>query len=211
VSENLKIWNQCKQPPKSALKRIVAGRLKGKTDINPQWRYQVMTEIFGPCGVGWKYEIVRVWYEEGSDKQVFAFAEVHVYIRENGEWSDPIPGVGGSMLVTAERSGLHSSDEGYKMAVTDALSTALKMLGVAADIYAGAWDGTKYITKEVKDKPISNEQVSTLAQLITETDTDSEVFCNHFGIDVPSNLPASRFAEAVWGLEAKKQRMANAE
>ena len=30
------------------------------------------------------------------------------------------------------------------MAVTDAFSTALKMLGVAADIYAGAWDGSKY-------------------------------------------------------------------
>ena len=30
------------------------------------------------------------------------------------------------------------------MAVTDAFSTALKMLGVAADIYAGRWDGSKY-------------------------------------------------------------------
>ena len=30
------------------------------------------------------------------------------------------------------------------MAVTDAFSTSLKMIGVAADIYAGRWDGSKY-------------------------------------------------------------------
>ena len=35
----------------------------------------------------------------------------------------------------------HASD---CAAVTDAFSTALKMLGVAADIYAGRWDGSKY-------------------------------------------------------------------
>ena len=30
------------------------------------------------------------------------------------------------------------------MAITHALSTAMKMLGMAADIYAGMWDGSKY-------------------------------------------------------------------
>ena len=41
------------------------------------------------------------------------------------------------MLVTKERDGLRTNDEGFKMATTDALSVAMKMLGVAADIYAG--------------------------------------------------------------------------
>lgn len=48
------------------------------------------------------------------------------------------------MLVAQESSGLHANDEGYKMAITDALGTAVKMLGVAADVYAGKWDGSKY-------------------------------------------------------------------
>ena len=47
-------------------------------------------------------------------------------------------------MIAKEKNGPHTSDECYKMAVTDAISTAIKMLGVGADIYAGKWDGTKY-------------------------------------------------------------------
>jgi len=161
--DNLKIYNALKQPPKEALRQIQGGRLSGKTDINPQWRYKSMTEQFGMCGIGWKYETVRVFSEPASEGQVFAFAEIKLYIRrevnKTGEieiWSDPIPGFGGSMLVEKEKAGLHANDEGYKMAITDALSTAMKMLGVAADIYAGLWDGAKYRDEtKAPEKPVS--------------------------------------------------------
>ncbi len=150
--DNLKIWNAIKQPPASALKQIMGGRLKGKTDISPQWRYKVMTEQFGVCGVGWKYEVSRVWNEPAPEGQVLAFAEIRLYIEQGDSWSDPIPGIGGSMLVEKEQAGLHTNDEAYKMAITDALSVAMKMLGVGADIYAGLWDGTKY-ADETKSTP----------------------------------------------------------
>ena len=45
------------------------------------------------------------------------------------------------------------------MAVTDAFSTSLKMIGVAADIYAGRWDGSKY-----KDEPAENPKGCTETQ-----------------------------------------------
>ena len=148
---NLEIWNKLKQPPKEALKTIIGGRLKGMSDINPQWRYQAMTEVFGVCGFGWKYEIVRIWNESAPEGQVLAFAEVKVYTSRDiahNTWSDPIPATGGSMLVEKESKGLHVNDEGYKMAITDALGTAMKMLGVAADVYMGKFSGSKY-----KDAP----------------------------------------------------------
>lgn len=148
---NMEIWNKVKRPPETALKSIAAGRLKGKTDISPQWRYQALTEVLGPCGIGWKYEIKRLWTEQGSHDQVMAFSEVLLWVKVDGAWSEPIPGVGGASLIAKESSGLHSNDEGYKMAVTDALSVALKMIGVAADIYLGAWDGSKYRELEKKD------------------------------------------------------------
>lgn len=37
-------------PPEDALKPIVAGNLKGKTDISPQWKIEAMTETYGMCG-----------------------------------------------------------------------------------------------------------------------------------------------------------------
>ena len=173
MTENMTLWNKVKQPPPTALKTINAGRMKGKSDISPIWRYQALTEHFGPCGKGWKYKVVRVWNEPGSDEQVFAFAEILLYVKFGGEWSDGIPGYGGNMLVTKEKAGLHSSDEGYKMAITDALSVACKMLGIAADIYAGAWDGTQY-----REEPeyINLDQQTILTDLIAETNSDLEKF-----------------------------------
>jgi len=153
--ENLTIYNALKQPPREVLRTIQGGRLAGKTDINPQWRYKAMTEQFGVCGIGWKYEIVRAWSEPASEGQIFAFAEVSLFIHDNDKWSDAIPGYGGSMLIEKEKAGLHCNDEAYKMAITDALSVAMKMLGVAADIYAGLWDGTKY--RDTKAEPVKPE------------------------------------------------------
>lgn len=146
------IYESLAQPPKSALRQIEAGKLKGKTDINPQWRYKAMTEAFGLVGIGWKYEIHKLWTEQGAGAEKLAFAQVTVYIKDGDAWSDPIEGIGGSKLVQLEKGAAVSNDEGYKMAVTDAFSTALKMLGVAADIYAGRWDGSKY--KEELPAPV---------------------------------------------------------
>ena len=54
--EKLEIYNRCREVPKEAQKAIAAGRLKGKTDINPMWRIKKLTELFGPAGTGWKFD-----------------------------------------------------------------------------------------------------------------------------------------------------------
>ena len=107
-----------------------------------------MTETFGPCGIGWAYEIVRTWLEPAIDGQVMAFTEIRMRVKVDGEWSLPVPGIGGSTFIAKESAGLHASDECFKMATTDALSVAMKAMGVAADIYAGLWDGSKYRTAD---------------------------------------------------------------
>jgi hypothetical protein len=172
----MKIWNNLKQPPESALKTIEGGRLKGMTDVNPQWRYQAMTEQFGLCGIGWKYDIERLWIEEAGD-QVCAFAHIKLYIADDGEWGYPIPGVGGSMMVAKEKAGLHVSDECYKMAITDALSVAMKMIGVASDIYMGLWDGSKYKERpKPKTKEMTKEEskeILKLGESVTMTDAET--------------------------------------
>ena len=147
----IEIYESLARPPKDALREIQAGKLKGKTDINPQWRYKAMTEKFGLVGLGWKYEVQKLWFEQGAGAEKLAFAQVAVFVKDGDTWSEPIVGIGGSKLVQLEKGAAVSNDEGYKMAVTDAFSTALKMLGVAADIYAGAWDGSKY--KETQSAP----------------------------------------------------------
>ncbi len=170
MSNNMRIWNAVKRPPESALKQIKGGRLAGMTDIKPQWRYEAMTDLFGPVGDGWKFEIIDAHTELGSEDQLMCFVSVNLYYKkELGEWSAPIPGIGGSMLITKESKGLHSSDEGYKMALTDALSVAMKPLGVGAEIYFGNFDGTKYKDKPTEKTSVEPDQES--ARLLRSADS----------------------------------------
>ena len=60
-AQNMELYNLFRECPKEAQKPIVAGRLKGKTDINPMWRLKMLTDAFGPCGFGWTVRIVRTW------------------------------------------------------------------------------------------------------------------------------------------------------
>ena len=131
---NLDLYNKLKVVPQEAIKPIQNGRLKGKSDINPMWRIRTMTEHFGVCGVGWKYVITKQWTETyGTETK--AYCNIDLFVKVDGQWSDAIQGTGGSSEVTMERNGSYVSDECYKMALTDALSVAMKALGVGADIY----------------------------------------------------------------------------
>lgn len=187
---NLDIYNALRTPPDGAKKEIRGGRLKGMTDINPMWRIKALTEQFGPCGIGWKYEITQKEIAPGANDEMAAFVDINLYIKANGAWSDPIPGTGGAAFVSREKSGLYTSDECFKMALTDAISVACKALGAAADVY---WDKdrTKYDKPEVEDKP----------GIRTPPDGDTPVYCEECGsriddyFDGRDTIPAATLAK----------------
>ena len=155
--DNLTIYNEVRSVPDSAKRRIEAGRLKGKTDINPMWRIKALTEKFGPCGFGWKYVITDKRLEQGANGEVAAFLDIDLFVKADGVWSDAIPGTGGSAFVAKEKNGPYTSDECFKMALTDAISVACKALGFGADVYWEA-DRSKY------DKPESKQETPALCE-----------------------------------------------
>lgn len=143
---NLEIYETGRVVPPEAKKTIGAGRLKGMTDINPMWRIKKLTEMFGPCGVGWWYDITdkHIVSDEASSQKA-AFVDILLYYvdPETGSDSHGIPGTGGASFVAQERSGPYMSDECFKMALTDAISVAAKALGIGADVYFEG-DRSKY-------------------------------------------------------------------
>lgn len=155
--DNLTIYNEVRSVPDSAKRRIEAGRLKGKTDINPMWRIKALTEKFGPCGFGWKYVITDKRLEQGANGEVAAFLDIDLFVKADGVWSDAIPSTGGSAFVAKEKNGLYTSDECFKMALTDAISVACKALGFGADVYWDA-DKSKY------DKPENKQEAPVLCE-----------------------------------------------
>ena len=152
--ETMELYNAFRSVPEAAKKPIAAGRLKGKTDINPMWRIKMLTEQFGPCGIGWYTETTRTWLDGGEDGEVIANVEIALYIRYNGEWSKPIYGIGGAMFISKEKGGYYTDDDAYKKAYTDALSVACKALGIAADVYWEKDPDTKYAPRETDSATI---------------------------------------------------------
>ncbi len=148
---NLSIYERVRGVPAEAKKAIEAGRLKGKSDINPMWRIKKLTEVFGPVGFGWYTEVVKSWTEVDENSDVAVFVDINLYVQKDGQWSKPIYGNGGNKLISHERkyeNGVpvivpYLDDDAYKKAYTDAISVAAKALGVGADVYFEK-DVTKY-------------------------------------------------------------------
>lgn len=170
---NLDLYNKLKVVPQEAIKPIQSGRLKGKSDINPMWRIRTMTEHFGVCGVGWKYVITKQWTETyGTETK--AYCNIDLFVKVDGQWSDAIQGTGGSSEVTMERNGSYVSDECYKMALTDALSVAMKALGVGADIYFEKGKSTM----DYSSKYDMQENLTKTQQQETKTQQSSNAQCH---------------------------------
>lgn len=196
-------YNAVKTVPQSALKIIDFGKLKGKYDISPQWRWEILTEVYGMCGVGWYFDIVdtkEVLVEATGETMLYV--KVNLYIKDGDEWSKPIPGYGGDFLIYKDKNGYHGNDEAFKMAVTDALGTAAKMIGVGADVYRGLQD-TKInaaAEKEKKEKEFDpHNAYAIILKMANEYGLNEEQVAHQltemFGVGVIDNITRNQMSK----------------
>lgn len=176
--DNLRYFSRVAEVPANAKKPIKGGRLAGFTDINPMWRIQMLTELFGASGEGWATQNVRYsTYENAQLKTVAVLCELElVYRLEDGTWSKPVYGVGGNTLVASESGGVRMDDDAWKKAYTDALSIACKALGFGANVY---WQegGSKYSPGEPSykvDQPKANGKAAQKPEPVAVSVTKEE-------------------------------------
>lgn len=162
--ENMYYYNRMRSVPKDAQKTIPAGKLKGYTNITPQWRIATLTEVFGPCGKGWWTEVTdKRLVPVGDTGEVYCFVDILLYVMYEGEVSQPIFGTGGNCFIASTKNGLQANDECFKSAYTDAISVAAKSLGCAADIYYKE-DRTKYDSNYGDAAPVFYGQPAPASQ-----------------------------------------------
>lgn len=207
--DNMKYYEAFRAVPENAKKTIAGGKLKGMTDINPMWRIKALTEMFGPCGIGWYYEVDNKWTEIVA-AEVAVFVDIKLYVKADGEWSKPIHGTGGSKLASSTKNGIEMSDECYKMATTDALSVACKQLGIGADVY---WDKdkTKYSAPaEEKNEDKAIEEAKLKAQVmkyindVKMSPENIEKLCKLYKIEKLADMTGEMAKHYLSKLEEKK-------
>ena len=136
-----------------------AGGFKG-TAISSLYPIQRATQMFGPLGQGWGYEILADEFIPGAPilnetHGVIGNEQTHsLRIRVWANWK-------GSTIATihygltphiySNKYGVQTDHEAQKKSLTDALKKALTMWGFSADVYMGLHDDPDYL------RSISNE------------------------------------------------------
>src|SRR3954469_24527670 len=104
---NFEFWNALKRTNPKATKPFQRpGGFRG-TQIDPAWRLQMMTEVFGPVGKGWGYEQLE-WTT--AERMVFICCRVWYIDPHTGEKYFTGPQWGGTEMVRRSRDGSERPD-----------------------------------------------------------------------------------------------------
>lgn len=136
---NKRYWDQLKVTNPDFTKKINKG-FGEITTIDPMWQIGKMTEVFGPCGIGWGWDCKYIYTETN------VFAEVTVWLENKSQNYGPV-----SSVQSINKTNGKLDDECTKKAMTDALTKALSHAGMSADVFLGLHDSSKYIEKVKAD------------------------------------------------------------
>lgn len=144
MADNLALWKSVEKTPPAHTKPIT-GKSYAGTSPSPYYLVQKATETFGPCGIGWGFQVVDERIEEGAGGERMSIARVRVWFMWNGQRGE-VEHIGGTSFSGVRASGKPYTDEDApKKSVTDALVKALSMIGFAGDIFMGRYDDSKYV------------------------------------------------------------------
>lgn len=169
--ENMAIWKAVFKTDSRFTKNFKRGGGFSGTDINSTYRMAVMTELFGPCGMGWGWLIEDRW-SESIDGRGFAFVQAVIWYRIDGEVYTTGPQIGGTEYGRAP-------DEAYKMAVTDAIGKCMTSLGLSADIYMKQYD-SKYQREDMyvgqeQAKPAEVYDYQMISELVAKAESPEQL------------------------------------
>jgi len=157
---NLDIWNTLgKTDPDQTKAFTRGGGFKG-TAVKPIYTEHKMTEVFGPCGIGWGFTEPSFQVVAGDNKEVLVYCWLSLWVVRDGVKSELIPGVGGDKVVSHIKANTQynrperweNDDEAFKKAFTDAIGNAMKHLGMSADVHMGMFDDSKYVATRRKEE-----------------------------------------------------------
>nr|ELR5048368.1 hypothetical protein [Providencia rettgeri] len=169
-NDHLNIWKRVQRTDARFTKPLDGVGYTG-TSINSTYMFMRATEIFGPIGEGWGYEIVEEKFVNGKpltepvlderNKQVATrflrdgdgslFCEqnhsikIRFWYTIEGETRGEFESYGATPYRYQTTYGIKVDGEVFKKSLTDAIKKALSMLGFSADVYMGMHDNPEYV------------------------------------------------------------------
>lgn len=173
MSKEMDIWSAAKKTDTAATKENKAGGYKSTT-INGYSMIQKATELWGPVGSEWGYEIIEERFDVGGpilDKETKSLIchtltnTIKLGLYYPGCQKQIIQ-YGHTPYVYDSKYGPITDAEASKKSLMDALKKSLSMLGFSADVFLGEFDDDNYIEelkndealKKAEDKDVEKER-----------------------------------------------------
>ena len=154
-TNNLRIWNQVEKTDTRFTKDAKVGG-QNITSLNGTAMIMKATEVFGPAGIGFGWNVVEERFDKGAeifsgegDKRVSLGYELNHTIKINfwfmldGQRGE-IEQYGCTQYLYKSKYGTTTDGEAPKKSLTDAIKKALSMLGFSADVFLGMFDDQNY-------------------------------------------------------------------
>jgi hypothetical protein len=146
ANDNLRIWARVEATDPNFTKDFKRGGGFSGTAINPTWLYKRATELFGPIGKGWGWEIVEErQVPNAAGDVVMWFSKARIWYVLDGQRYVTPEQWGGTEMIGKNKFGPFFDEEAPKKTVTDAVGKCLVMLGFASDVHMGLYDDNKYV------------------------------------------------------------------
>lgn len=172
AENKMRIWELVEETDPSGTKQ---SDFEGRTitSISGTSMVKRATELWGPIGVGWGYEILEERFDKGgpvrdrSSKEVICDSIMHtvklrLWYMDGGQRREVSPHFGHTPYVYETQYGPKTDMEAPKKSLTDAIKKSLSMLGFSADVFLGMFDDQAYV-----------EAVKTKAELRRADDQDA--------------------------------------
>jgi hypothetical protein len=160
-AENLSLWQEKAKPAAKATKKrdsngnlVEAKDQNGNSSINSYYMFEAATDLFGPVGIGWGYEIVSEGREKGAPRVVegnLLYEESHTlrlklwYMRDGKRYEVENFGHTQAVYWVQKWTSFTYDPEAPKKSLTDAIKKCLSMIGVYSDVYKGMLEDFDYV------------------------------------------------------------------
>tara|TARA_R110000764_G_C11008232_1_gene382969 strand:- start:899 stop:1492 length:594 start_codon:yes stop_codon:yes gene_type:complete len=165
--QNMSIWDAvCKTDPASTKAANVRGNKI--TAIAPQTQIKAATEMFGPYGLLWGFQDIKLDFSMLEKTGIVVFQGEFFYSPADLK-RDSFPII--SSISAYKDGAMTKPDADFaKKVETDALTKALSKLGFNADVFMGCYDDLKYVAEMEAEfaasKPLSEETIKLIGQWV---------------------------------------------
>jgi len=126
------------------------------TSVSSTYHLLKATELWGPCGYKWGYDIIKEDMIQGPAVQFDSTGapvtnsalhtlRIELYYPVSDTETGRIPGFGATPVIVKTATGYKTDDDFAKKSLSDALSNCFKALGFSADVHLGLFNNDQHV------------------------------------------------------------------